>query len=147
MERLVEELVVDTSVFVKFFTREPDSLQADALLEGFRQGAVRFVAVDFLFVEFANVLWHKTSRGELTEAEAEEKIQDLLTWHMEIVPVRSVLLATFRTACRHAHAAYDAAFLALAESRGIRFITADEKFYEKARRHSPAPVLLSDLAG
>ena len=142
-------MVVDTSVVVKLLVDEPDSDKADALYSSLILGTVSLLAPDLVFVESVNALWVKTRRGELAEGEAEEKIGRLkrLCALMEIVPVESIALEAFRNACRYSHAVYDTAFLALAESRGIRFITADEKFYEKARRHSPAPVLLSDLTG
>lgn len=138
------ELVVDTSVVVKFFVTEPDSHNADTLLESFREGAVRLIAVDFLFPEFANALWQKTRRGELPALEAEGKVADLRSWPLEIIPVRAILLEAFRLACYYGHAVYDSAFLALAESRGIPLITADRSFYHKIRRRSPNAVLLRD---
>jgi predicted nucleic acid-binding protein len=87
------ELVVDTDVVVKFFIDESDSDKADILLEGALLGKIGLVALDFLFIEFVNVLWIKTRRGELTETEAREKITQLIALSslMEIVPSRGIL--------------------------------------------------------
>ena len=64
---------------------------------------------------------------------------------MEIVPTITILNDVFRVCPLHNHPAYDTAFLVLAESRGIPFVTADKQFYRKARLYSRSPVLLSDL--
>jgi predicted nucleic acid-binding protein len=72
------EVVVDTNVVLKFFIEEANSDKADVLLESFLRGTTRLVTLDFLFIEFVNVLWLKTRRGELTPKEAAEKIMQLI---------------------------------------------------------------------
>ena len=141
------EFVVDTSVVVKFFLEEPDSDKADALLEDHRLGNVRLIAPDFLLIEFANALWRQTSRGDITETEAEDALTAFLDLapSLEIVPARGLLREILRACRRYNHAAYEVAFLALAERLRIPFVTADERFYEKVHRHSPAAVFLRDL--
>ncbi len=140
------ELVVDTGVVVKFLVEEEDSDKADQLLEDFLVGDLRLVALDFLFVEFANVMWVKCRLGELTEAEAEEKISQLLELSplMEIVPATQILLEAFRNANKYELAAYDSALVALAERRGLQFATADRKLYRKLRPRSSTALLLSN---
>ncbi|MGH2396754.1 MAG: type II toxin-antitoxin system VapC family toxin [bacterium] len=105
------------------------------LLESILLGKIRPLAPDFLFIEFVNVFWIKTQRGELTETEAIEKITQLIALSplMEIIPSRAILLESFRASRNYEQAAYDAAFLALAESRSASFVTADEKLYRKIR--------------
>ncbi|HYM11589.1 MAG TPA: type II toxin-antitoxin system VapC family toxin [Bryobacterales bacterium] len=142
-----DELVVDTSVVVKFLVEEPDSDNAEALHRSFVLGAVKLVAPDFLFIEAANALWVMSLRGQLTEIEAQSKITALvsISRHMKVVPAAALVHEAFRTACRYAHAPYDTAFLALAESRRIPLVTADKRFYNKVRVHSSSAVLLRDL--
>ena len=139
-------IVIDTNVVVKFFVQETGSLHAERLLEAVLSADIELVAPDFMLTEFVNVLWLKVERGELDDEEAEEIIARLLVLAelIEIIPARTVLGSMFQTARRHGHSAYDAAFLALAESRGIRLVTADAKFYRKAKGLSSAPVLLGD---
>jgi predicted nucleic acid-binding protein len=145
-QRPHHELAVDTGVVVKFFVEEEDSDKADELLEDVLLGNLRLVALDFLFIEFANIMWMKNRLGELNAAQAEEKISQLLSLSalIEIVPVASVLVESLRIAVKHGLAAYDSALIALAENRGLRFITADGKLYRKIRVSSKAALSLSN---
>ena len=141
------ELVVDTSVVVKFYLREPDSEKADVLWERFGRRDLCLVILDLVFPELVNIFWVKAAQGELLEEEANHRIGHFLraSRHMEIVSVRSILRETFQLALVLGHAAYDAAFLAAAELRDIQLVTADEKFYRKALRITDRVVLLRDL--
>ena len=140
------EAVIDTNVVVKFFVEELGSDKAHGLLQRAILGKLRLIALDFLFIEFVNVIWTKTYRGELTETEAIEKIGQLIALSsiMEIIPSRAILLECFQVARDYDQAAYDAAFLALAEGRSTSFVTADEKFYRKICLRSKAAILLAD---
>ncbi len=140
------KIVIDTNVVVKFFVQETGSLHAERLLKAVLSADIELVAPDFMLTELVNVLWLKVERGELDDEEAEEIIARLLVLAelIEIIPARTVLGSMFQTARRHGHSAYDAAFLALAESRGIRLVTADAKFYQKTRSLSSKLVLLED---
>jgi predicted nucleic acid-binding protein len=78
VRRLEREVVVDSSVLVKFFVEEPDSGKADALFRHCEAGFIRFVCPDLVFPECVNVLWKKVQGSELSEPEAEERISKLL---------------------------------------------------------------------
>ena len=142
------KIVIDTNVVVKFFVQETGSLHAERLLKAVLSADIELVAPDFMLTELVNVLWLKVERGELDDEEAEEIIARLLVLAelIEIIPARTVTVlgSMFQTARRHGHSAYDAAFLALAESRWIRLVTADAKFYQKTRSLSSKLVLLED---
>lgn len=141
---MADEVVVDTNVIVKCFLAEADSEHADSLLEAALTGSVAFVAPDFLVLEFANVLWLKAGQGDISDRQAEEMMTEFLglSSFFEIVPSLTVLVPVYHLARAIEHTVYDAAFLVLAEERRIPFITADAKFFRKARGLSRRPVLL-----
>ncbi len=147
MRRLSAEVVVDSSVAVKFLVRETDSDKADALFERANSGAIRLLFLDLLFMETANALWVKVRRSEMDQQEAEERIRELLTLsaHVTVIPAMGLLAESFKAACRHGQAVYDAVFLALAQDRGISFVTADRKFWHRIQPHFSSAILLRDL--
>ena len=141
-----QQIVIDTNVVVKFFVQETGSIDANGLLEAVLSAEVELLAPDFMLIEFVNVLWLKVARGDLDDYEAEQIIAQFQSLEelIEIIPARRMLADAYRTARVHNHSAYDAAFLALAEGFGISFLTADRKFYQKAKILSSRPVLLCD---
>ncbi len=140
------ELVVDTSVVVKFLVGENDSDKAEALYRRFFRGEVRLASLDLLFIESLNALWVKTRRRELSEPEAEVKIRTLLSLgeRMRIVPAASLSRQAYRWSCDLAHSPHATSFLALAQSRGVPLLTADGGLWRKARQRAKV-LLLRDF--
>ena len=115
------ELVIDTSVAIKWVVEEEGSVAATALLDvghGFR-------APDLLMPECANILWKKVRRGEVTPEEAGLMAELLQRAALELVPTRPLMPMALRLAVELDHPAYDAVYLALALERGCPFVTAD----------------------
>ncbi|WP_052075513.1 type II toxin-antitoxin system VapC family toxin [Sphingomonas taxi] len=112
--------IVDTSVAVEWAVAEEGADLAASFLGG------DVVAPDLLRSELANALWKKVRRNEIDALQAVAgfaAIEDALTF-----------LATDRLAARAldialaiAHPVYDCLYLALAESTGMRILTADRK--------------------
>lgn len=134
-------LVVDASVAVKWVVQEPGS-DAAAALEG-----QQLAAPTLLLAECANTLWAKTRRGELTAAEASERISALKTAPVEFVPLEDLLDEAVRLARDLEHPVYDCLYLALAVRRKTPLITADPHLVEVARHYqesAPAVLLLGE---
>jgi predicted nucleic acid-binding protein len=141
------DVVVDTNVILKFFFREEDYDKADLLHALSVTGEVRIVVPEFLPLEFINILWLKARQDELTRREVEDvkgRFVKLVTT-FEVVSSIHLIEQILTSSLRHDHPAYDMAFLALASSLEIPFITADQKLYRKALTASRLPILLRDL--
>ncbi|MBX9603623.1 MAG: type II toxin-antitoxin system VapC family toxin [Bryobacteraceae bacterium] len=139
-------LVVDTSVFAKFFLDEEGSGLAAGVLDAFESGECQLAAPDLLFMEFVNVLWAHAARGRLSVDDAREILEDAaaLLKLVEVVPAAGFAEETLVRSIEQNHPAYDVAFLILAELLDAHVITADLKF---ARRvHDPRIIPLRDLA-
>jgi len=122
-------LVVDASVATKWVVPEDDSELADALLTS----TARLHAPAFLAMEVANALWLKMRRGELDDAKARASLEYLrkipwAAWHGE-----EPLPETLNLAKTLDHAVYDCAYLALAIHLDAVYVTADRRFWHKAR--------------
>ena len=84
---------------------------------------------DLLIYEIANVLRYKP---DLTDQRAQEALDSLYDLHIKIIEIsQGMIKGAIRLAYCYGITVYDAAFLALAESLKIPFVTADEKLSEK----------------
>jgi predicted nucleic acid-binding protein len=137
-------LVLDTSVVVKWFVEEKDVENALAIRTKFVRREVELFLPDLLFYELANVLRYKP---DFNNIDVHKSISSLFNIGIsplpfsEIVAIKAVTIAmdfevTF----------YDAYFYALAEELSIRLLTADEKAYSKLKS-TPGVGLLRDFQG
>ena len=115
--------VVDASVVIKWFVPEVHGDAARRLLELPHQ----FVAPDLLFAETANIVWKKTRRGELTDAEGRELVGEINRIAVDAVPSRLLAQDAYALASITGQTVYDALYLALAVRLKTQMITADER--------------------
>jgi predicted nucleic acid-binding protein len=52
---MIDRVVVDSSVAIKWFVEEPYSVEAHRLLEGYRDGTLTLLAPDLLYAEVGNI--------------------------------------------------------------------------------------------
>ena len=128
-----ESVVVDASLAVKWLVEEDDSDKAHAALESWVARDVTRIAPYLLPFEVANALHRRVLRGELNVGDGIRMISRLLTSRLELhqppeLHVRALQLASQL----NQNAAYDAHYLALAESIGCELWTADDRFYRAA---------------
>jgi len=119
-------LVIDASIAIKWVMPEPDSGAALMLRRE------RLLAPDLLIAECANVLWKKVRRGEVHAAEAVLAARLLERADIHLQPMRTLIEPAERLAIALDHPAYDCFYLALAESIGSDFVTADRDLQRKA---------------
>ncbi len=127
-------LVIDASVALKWVLAEPDQAAADALLDE------DLIAPSLWLLEAANALWRRNLRGELSVAEARERLSELFNAPVTAIPIEEDLTAAAGLAQRLGHPVYDCLYLALAMREQTQVVTADRRFWAVAQA---AP----DLAG
>jgi predicted nucleic acid-binding protein len=115
-------LVVDASVALKWVLDEPGKEAADALLDEV------LVAPALWLVEAANALWRRNRRGELTSAEAAERLAELRNAPVTPLPQEDDLDAALALAAELSHPVYDCLYLAAAIREDALVVTADRRF-------------------
>ena len=125
-----EFVVVDASLAVKWLVEEDDSDKAHAILQSWVAQDITRIAPYLMPFEVANVLHRRVLRGDLNVGDSTRIIARLLDSRLELhhpagLHVRALQLASEL----NQSAAYDAHYLALAESVGCELWTADERFY------------------
>jgi predicted nucleic acid-binding protein len=121
----VSRLVVDASVVLKWWVPEVHSTDALRYLDP----STGRDAPELLLAELGNILWKKVGRGELTRAEAEQIVGDVLLADMTLHPMGPLAGPALRIALDTGRTAYDSLYLALAEALGTRVVTADRRLY------------------
>ncbi|BCH32246.1 DNA-binding protein [Mesorhizobium sp. L-8-10] len=119
---MMETLIIDASIAVKWVVEEDGTEAAIAMRSRFR-----FAAPDLLVAECSNILWKKVQRGNLTKEEAVMAGRLLERSDVELLPMRGILEQATTLAIELDHPAYDCVYLALAHQRQQRFVTADQR--------------------
>ena len=147
MQSLDQDFVADTNVVFKLFVQEQESEKAAHLFARAGRNRLRVIVPEFLPLEFLNILWFKTHRGELDHSECLRvfRLFSALLSTLRVVSSRPLLGQIIEASIAQDHPAYDMAFVVLAEHLSIPFVTADVKLYRKISRHYRSPVLLQDV--
>ncbi len=132
--------VIDASVAVKWTVTEE---LADAALRVL-QTCEKMVAPAHWLAEATNAIWAKCRRGDLSQAQSEERVTTLAAAPVAALPLDRLLHAAFAIAVQAGITVYDALYIAAAIDAKLPLITADRRLYDTARRVSSA-TWLADL--
>ena len=142
-----ELAVIDASAVLKWqFDDEDCVTQATALRDDYYgRGAVRVIAPQLLMYEVVNGIATATRRKRLSPDKAAEAMGNLLALGIELKEVEP--LKILEVALRYDLAAYDAAYLALAEAESCNLWTGDRAFYQAVKGESRQVKWIGDYAG
>jgi predicted nucleic acid-binding protein len=118
--------IVDSSVAVKWYSAEPDSLLAGRLL------GRPLAAPDLIRIEVANALRRKVARHEMKPAQTIEALPHLAR---NVILLRAEPFAelALELSLELAHPLHDCFFLVLAQTLDFPLVTADEKLWKRTR--------------
>jgi len=128
----VNRFVVDTSVAIKWYLPEQNSVDADRLLSG----GFELLAPDLLLPEVGNILWKRVMRSEITVQKARVILHALEALPLILRPASVLAENAMTIACGLKRSFYDSLYLALAVMTDCRLVTADRKLFE-ALKDSP----------
>jgi predicted nucleic acid-binding protein len=130
MERS-EEVIIDASVAIKWFSEEEGSERALAMRSEHIEGKKMLVAPDLLIYEVANALKFKPGLNLHITTRA---VNDLFDLQVELMlPSRELTSRCSQFAFKYGITVYDSCYLALGELLGLKVITADNYLYKRAR--------------
>ena len=126
-------VVVDASLAIKWLVEEEDSDRAHTMLQSWVAQDITRVSPYLMPFEVANALHRRVLRGELNVSQSALLLSRLLDSSLELhhLPSLHVRALELATQLRQG-AAYDAHYLALAESLDCELWTADQRFYRAA---------------
>ncbi len=129
----MSRFVVDASVAIKWYLPEPNSADADRLLNNGSQ----LLAPDLLFPEVGNILWKRVMRSELTVHKAQVILRALETLPLTLRPADALSENAMTVACSLKRSFYDSLYLALALMADCRLVTADKKLFDAVKDAAP----------
>lgn len=130
------EVVVDTSVALKWVFDEPDTPKAQALLAEWNNKSIKIFAPSLLIYEVTNALYKKERKGEIDQARVQEAMNAMtfVGISYEFSPNFAISKQAVKLASRLGlPATYDAHYLVLAERKGCELWTADTRLWNTIR--------------
>lgn len=126
-------VVVDASLAFKWLVREIHTDEANDLGRLWNNQGTCIAAPYLMPVEVTNALHRRVARDELTLEAATRRMQSLLSSGLELHQPPQLYGRALELASQLGQsAAYDAHYLALAETLGCEMWTADGRFYRAA---------------
>jgi predicted nucleic acid-binding protein len=124
---MMDTVVVDSSVAIKWFVVEPYSVEAHYILEEYRAGTLALLAPDLVYAEVGNIVWKKHRFQGLAAEDAEEVLTAFRLVTFVVTSCAALLEEAYRLAVTHQRTVYDAMYLALSLREHCRWVTADER--------------------
>ena len=115
--------VVDASVVAIAFFQERYAAEAQALLASDRP----LHAPDLISAEFANVVWKRRRRGEITKDEASQLMADFLRLPLVVTASGELADVALELAMHTGRTVYDCLYLALAVKTRCILVTGDRR--------------------
>ena len=115
------EVVVDASVASMWVLAEPYSDKAEILL-----GYEKCHAPGHWLAEAVNAVWGRCYRGGISAAQAEAAAGLLLNAPVSVAPISGLVRRALTISLEMPVTIYDSLYLALAEQRDVRMVTADQ---------------------
>lgn len=129
-----ESLVIDASVAVKWFVREPDRDRALDLARRAAERTLRLHACEIWMSKCANVIWKRARQLKRLEPRAaREAVARLGTTAIRDAPTRALLPRAYAIAVDAGVTVYDALYIALAEALDSKVVSADAALLRRLR--------------
>ncbi len=119
--------VVDTSVCIKQFISDPNSVKVNQLFDHLALPQTEFFVPDLFYIECANTLWKYVRAGLYTAAEVQADLATLKAFPLRVVSTADLMAEAVTIALAYGISAYDASYVALSEQISAPLLTLDEK--------------------
>ena len=133
----MENVVVDSSIAIKWFVVEPHSEDSRKVLDGYQVGNLNLLAPDLINSEIGNIIWKKHRLQGLSTSDAQEIIDAFQTISFTFTPTAGLLGEAYRLAVAHQRTVYDMMYVALSIREQCRFVTADDRMVNAIARTYP----------
>ena len=137
-------IVVDSSVAIKWFVVEPYSDEARKILDEYKAGEINLLAPDLINAEVGNIVWKKHRLQALNVEEAREIIDTFENITFTFTSCADLLNKAYVLAIAHERTVYDMMYVALSQKENCQFVTADERMVNAIGSHFPKVVWIAN---
>ena len=137
-------IVVDSSVAIKWFVVEPYSDEARKILDEYKAGEINLLAPDLINAEIGNIVWKKHRLHALSIEDAREIINTFKTISFSFTSNADLLDEAYDLAITHERTVYDMMYVALSKKVNCQFVTADERMVNAIGSHFPKIVWIAN---
>ncbi|MBX3063093.1 MAG: type II toxin-antitoxin system VapC family toxin [Anaerolineae bacterium] len=137
-------IVIDTSVVIKWFVTEPQSVFARIILSQYQTGHIALIAPDVIHAEMANILWRKHQLQRLASADGQVILDTFRALHVTIYPSYDLIDEAYQLAVKFKQSVYAMLYLALGQREHCKYVTADEEFVKAVNSTYPSVIALAD---
>jgi predicted nucleic acid-binding protein len=122
--------VVDASVAVKQFIRDPFSEKAIELFALLADPQVEFFVPDLFYIEIANILWKYLRVGQLTANQVQEDLTALEGYPLKVFSTVTLMKEAVALGINHNITAYDSAYVVLSQRVNAPLLILDRKLFD-----------------
>lgn len=129
-------LVIDSGVLLKaYFSDEEGHKEAQNLIKDYARGNITFFAPTLITYEIINACLVASRMTRFPKNRIKELIEEMLEIELVKEDIESLSDRIFDISSKYSISAYDGAYIALAESRQMPFLTADKRLFNKLKNH------------
>jgi predicted nucleic acid-binding protein len=135
-------VIIDASVILRAFFPDEAQEQAQCLIRDHVAGQLTLEAPSLLPYELCNAIWEAERRGRINREQADEILQAVEDLNIQIQHLDwKDLLPLAR---QYRRTAFDAAYLALAQTSQQPLVTGDERLYNAVHEHLDWVIWIED---
>lgn len=139
--------IIDAGVVAKLFFPEPFHNEAIIFFQDLIHNNYQLLAPSLIDYEFGNICWKKFYRGEINAKESQQILKDFQQLPINRIDVTLILNTIFDFSLKLKSTFYDSSYLVLALELKGKFVTADEKFFQKVKRSFPDSINILSKIG
>jgi predicted nucleic acid-binding protein len=129
-------IVIDSGVLLKaYFSDEEGHAEAQGLIGDYAKGDIILYAPSLITYEIINACLVASRMARFPKKMAKELMNEMLGIEIIKEDIEPLKGRIFDISAKHNRSAYDGAYIAVAESRNIPFLTGDKKLFNSLKHH------------
>jgi predicted nucleic acid-binding protein len=129
-------IVIDSGVLLKaYFPDEEGHTEAQNLISDYARGKITFQAPNLITYEIINACLVASRMARFPKNKAKELMEEMLGIEITKEDVDLLKGRIFDISLKYNRSAYDGAYIAIAESRNLPFLTGDKKLFDSLKHH------------